>query len=139
MKDVGDKATPGPWFCDWGNWEVETRHEDYFRFTICPLCPDSRTSECYRDNQLAQEDPENYGYLKENYPENEIKNVSKHRWNGPIDGEFIATARNNWNKILEMNRVLLEAVEFYYSNSGLMQRHPALRAVEKCREIVGGK
>lgn len=32
---LSEKATPGPWFHDEGNWDVESRHKEYFRSEIC--------------------------------------------------------------------------------------------------------
>lgn len=31
LKDLCDKATPGPWIYDWGNWQVESGNPDHSR------------------------------------------------------------------------------------------------------------
>jgi hypothetical protein len=35
LKKLAKAATPGPWKNDIGNYEIESRHEDFFRKVIC--------------------------------------------------------------------------------------------------------
>ena len=70
------------------------------------------------------------------------------------NAEFIATARNNWDRLIKMNQILLEACEFYshneeFENLKELYKHDkskvvvdfygdiARKAIEKCKEIIG--
>lgn len=124
MKDVGDKATEAPWRA--------VNEIDPNPIFLKTWGPDYKTMWWIQAGHA-------FGEGGNSPTSSTLKNITpKETMMNEKNVKFIATARNNWNKILEMNSVLLEVVEFYYSNSGLMQRHPALRAIEKCREIVRG-
>ncbi len=47
--ELGERCTPGPWYADLGNWQVESRNSKTWRDGICDFCPDSRIG--LEDNQ----------------------------------------------------------------------------------------
>lgn len=54
------------------------------------------------------------------------------------DATFIATARNNWDRLIKMNEILLEACEWYGETEyGNKDNKLARKAIEKCKEIIG--
>lgn len=93
MKKVGENATPGPWRNDCGNGEVET---EAYRVKICNRAGNY-------DRKVATE-----RIWCSGVPE-EAANLLK--YDNEEDMNFIATARNNWEKLIKLNEILLEACE----------------------------
>lgn len=57
-------------------------------------------------------------------------------------GEFIATSRNEWNKLLEMNSVLLAAMELIFTVEAyapIAYKSEARTALDAVSKIVEGK
>ena len=90
MQEIGDRATPGPWFGtrDLSTFDVSEDNDD-----------------CKRIVQIGNNYDKNYDDIEEHNDEEFSR-----RYNNT---EFIATSRNEWNKLLEMNGVLLGALEYY--------------------------
>lgn len=60
--------------------------------------------------------------------------------NAENNSAFIATARNNWDKLVEMNKALLGALEWYEDDGGNSKMGDIARAaIDKCEKIVGEK
>lgn len=76
-----EKATEGPWFYDWGNWEIESRSDSSFRTSVCSMTPEDRLS-CDGQEQNPVDSSD--------------------------DGEFIAHARTDIPKLLKVIEKLME-------------------------------
>lgn len=81
-----EKATPGPWFADLGNWQIETHCEEFYRAGVCDFAPSSRDG-C---------DP---------FPKSTVDPVQ--------DAEFIAATRDDIPFLLSLLDEAVEMAEFF--------------------------
>lgn len=132
LKAIEDAATPGPWFYDMGNHEVESKNKDHYRFSICPISPLDRKTELGENAYLAEKEPVDYGYLINGYSKEEIHRAKKHPYKAMEDAEFIATSRTALP-------LLIAALEKAIAVLSLRSEQWAKEALEDIEKMVEGK
>lgn len=131
MKEIGEKATPGPWSSTYRQYDTKEDVDDM----VFKDKDGAWMGHSYGDRDSSK------------FTNSTAKNNTK----------FIATARNNWDKLIKMNEVLLEACKFsekaldaikYDLNAGVYTleddefetvftvRDNAHRALQECEEMI---
>lgn len=58
LLDYAERATPGPWYADLGNWDVESQHEKHWRMTVCEQSDLMSRHEHFKDFDLEENPPD---------------------------------------------------------------------------------
>lgn len=96
-------TTPGPWIADLGNWQIESKHEDFYRDGICSFAYASRD-----------------GIGRENSDFDHVINPID-----PVnDAEFIVNTRNTAEIQLEMLQVMMDELNCIEPIYGFETRKP---------------
>lgn len=131
MQAIGRRAPDGPWKMVVVTKEEGNKHKSWYGVRVClDLKPIKNIK----------------GGLKSRYAYGVLRGVKSDE-NPEATCTFAATARNNWDRLIQMNRVLLKAVENVISKDRI-RGYPTgteylavlddtRTAIDKCKEIVG--
>lgn len=52
LKELCEKATPGPWKYDYGNWQVESEHKEFYRNVVADWCGWDERNEISKNSSI---------------------------------------------------------------------------------------